>query len=105
MKQNVVKISIEATVAGETLAVDGATVTVGVNAIPSIELSCAPSRPKTNEPNNPNVHTPTISDYNELYGDLASKAHGRATPGDVKINITGDYNDSQIGRASCRERV
>ena len=95
MKKKVAKISVDATVAGFELAVQEATISLGVNAIPAIELMCAPS-----EANNSfgkvdtTVLSPTISHYANIYRELSVLAEGLSETGQVDIQVTGDDKDS-----------
>ena len=90
MRTRVITASVDASVAGQRLGVTGFTITLGVNAIPSIELQCAPSNTGNNTPLKPNVKRPRISDFSDLYRDLAVKAEGLNQPGHVYINIKDD---------------
>ena len=90
MRTRVITASVDASVAGQRLGVTGFTITLGVNAIPSIELQCAPSNTGNNTPLKPNVKRPRISDFSDLYRDLAVKAEGLNQPGQVYINIKDD---------------
>lgn len=94
MKDFVVTVSIDATVAGRKLAAQEAVISLGVNAIPEISLSCAPTTPKSLEPLNPKVQRPTIADYAKLYRDLSVAAESLDKTGDVTIRLDGDYKDS-----------
>ena len=87
MRTRVVTASVDASVAGQRLDVNGFTITLGVNAIPSIELQCAPSKASNNTPLKPNVKRPRISDFSDLYRDLAVKAEGLSEPGQVSIKL------------------
>lgn len=87
MKTRVITASVDASVAGQRLDVNGFTITLGVNAIPSIELQCAPSKAGSKTPLKPNVKRPRISDFSDLYRGLAVKAEGLSEPGQVAINI------------------
>lgn len=93
MKDFVVTVSIEATAAGKKLAAQEAVISLGVNAIPEISISCAPTTPKNLEPLNPNVQKPTIADYANLYRTLSSAAESLKETGDVTIKLDGDYKD------------
>lgn len=90
MKTRVITASVNASVAGQRLDVNGFTITLGVNAIPSIELQCAPSKAGNKTPLKPNVKRPRISDFSDLYRDLAVKAEGLNQTGQVTINIKDD---------------
>lgn len=90
MRTRVITASVDASVTGQRLGVTGFTITLGVNAIPSIELQCAPSKTGNNTPLKPNVKRPRISDFSDLYRDLAVKAEGLNQTGQVTINIKDD---------------
>lgn len=91
MKENVVKISISANVAGRKLDVQGATISLGVNAIPTIELECAPWSGSGASELKPKVAKPTLSDFSDLYKDLAKDAEGLSKTGgvDIEVRATG----------------
>lgn len=90
MRTRVITASVNASVAGQRLDVNGFTITLGVNAIPSIELQCAPSKAGNKTPLKPNVKRPRISDFSNLYRDLAVKAEGLSEPGQVSIKLKDD---------------
>ena len=90
MRTRVITASVDASVSGQRLDVNGFTITLGVNAIPSIELQCAPSKAGNKTPLKPNVKRPRISDFSDLYRDLAVKAEGLNQTGQVYINIKDD---------------
>lgn len=90
MRTRVITASVDASVAGQRLDVNGFTITLGVNAIPSIELQCAPSKASNKTPLKPNVKRPRISDFSDLYRDLAVKAEGLNHTGQVSINLKDD---------------
>ena len=92
MAINVVKIDFSATVDGENLAVEGASISLGVNMIPSVELQCAPSISRSTRVLHPNVEIPKISTFSELYKRLSGKAAGLNVTGNVNITIK-DNND------------
>jgi len=95
MKNKVVKIEVKASVAGRELAAQEATISLGVNAIPSIELNCAPIPSKGNiGPLNAYVLKPTLSQYAEMYQDLSEKAEKLSEPGNISIKLSGDMTDS-----------
>ena len=94
MKTRVVTASVDASVAGQRLDVNGFTITLGVNAIPSIELQCAPSKAGNKTPLKPNVKRPRISDFSDLYRDLAVKAEGLNQTGQVSINLKDDLGNT-----------
>lgn len=90
MKTRVVTATVDASAAGNRLAVNGFTLTLGINAIPSIELQCAPSKTGNNTPLRPNVKRPRISDFSDLYRDLATKAEGLNETGQVTVRLKDD---------------
>ena len=90
MRTRVVTASVKASAGGQRLAVNGFTLTLGVNSIPSIELQCAPSKTGNNTPLRPNVKRPRISDFSDLYRDLAVKAQGLNETGQVTIDVKDD---------------
>ena len=90
MRTRVVTASVKASAGGQRLAVNGFTLTLGVNSIPSIELQCAPSKTGNNTPLKPNVKRPRISDFSDLYRDLAVKAQGLNETGQVTIDVKDD---------------
>lgn len=100
MKTRVVTVSVTATAAGSDLAVNGATLSLGVNAIPSVELQCAPSKTGSRTPLRPNVKRPRISDFSDLYGTLASKAEGLNDTGDVTIEVKDDQGKTDSVKLS-----
>lgn len=87
MKENVVTVSFDAKVAGRRLDVHSATISLGVDAIPRIELMVAPTAGKNPSPLKPAVVKPTISDFSDLYKDLAAKAEGLKERGTVDIAV------------------
>ena len=93
MKEKVAKISVEATVAGYDLAVQEATVSLGVNAIPAVELMCAPSEANYSY-DSPTVVKPTISQFAKMYREMSVLAEGLSETGQVDIQVTGDDKDS-----------
>lgn len=96
MKNHVTTISVNATVAGKRLAVEGATLSLGVNDIPTIELHCAPSDASAAKPLSPVVVKPKLSDFSELYNDLAKKAEGMEETGNVSI-VVHDHGGAEDG--------
>lgn len=74
MRENVVTVSFDANVAGQRLDVHSATISIGVDAIPKIELMVAPTTGRNPSPLKPAVVKSTISDFSDLYKDLAAKA-------------------------------
>lgn len=93
MKEKVAKISVEATVAGYDLAVQEATISLGVNAIPAVELMCAPSEANYSY-DSPTVVKPTISQFAKMYREMSVLAEGLSETGQVDIQVTGDDKDS-----------
>lgn len=86
MKNHVITVSVEANAAGYDLGVQEATITLGVNDIPTIELMCAPTKGKPS-PLEPKVVRPTISEFADMYRDLSEKAEGLSEAADVSISI------------------
>lgn len=84
---HVVKVRINATVAGKRLGVQEATIALGVNAIPSITLVCAPTQGSMT-PLKPDVQATSITDYLVLYAELQKKAEGLDETGSVTISTT-----------------
>lgn len=93
MKEKVVNIQIDATVAGRKLAVQEAQISLGINSIPSIELICAPAVRTNLEPLNPYVYSPSVYNWTTLYSFLATRAEGLNEICNVDITISGDDND------------
>lgn len=98
MEERVVKIKIEATVAGKKLDVCGANVVLGINEIPRIELLVPPTQSENSAPLKPNVFKPTLSEFCMLHDELAKAAEDQDKTGDVHISITtystaSDSND------------
>lgn len=87
MEARIVKITFSATVDGETLAVEGATLSLGIDAVPSIELQCAPSTTESMAILKPNVEVPKISDFSDLYKKMSKKAAGLNVTGNVSIVV------------------
>lgn len=90
MNEKVVKISIEASVAGRKLAVQGAKIVLGINSIPEIELMCAPTVQERISPLDTVVLRQSVSDWADLYKFLAEKAEGLNEKGSVEIELSGD---------------
>ena len=88
MKNYVANIEVKASIAGYELAAQEAIITLGVNAIPSIELHWGIG------PLNAYVLKPTISEYAKLYRELSRKAEGLSETGNISIKLTGDFTDS-----------
>lgn len=93
MEHHVVTVKLDATVAGERVGVQEATVVLGVNAIPMIRLVCVPTRGKLT-PLDPDVSTPDIRDFVSLYNDLQKKAEGLSDT-NSSASITVQYEDSK----------
>jgi len=93
MDNKVVTVEVDATAAGKTLGVQAATLSLAVNEIPTIELSCVPTQ-ASGKPLEPTVCSPTISEFADLYQTLAPYAEGLSETGDVNIKLSGDYNDT-----------
>lgn len=93
MKDFAVTVSVDATVAGKKLAAQEAAISLGVNAIPEISLSCAPTEPKRLVPLDPIVQSPTIAEYASLYRTLSQSAESLKETGDVTVRLDGDYKD------------
>jgi len=93
MKNKVVTVSAKAWVAGYYLGVCEATVTLAVNAVPTVQLECAPSELESYKPLVPHVYAPTISDFSDLYRDLAQKAEGMSEECEIYIETNGDDHD------------
>lgn len=87
MRENVVTVSFDANVAGQRLDVHSATISIGVDAIPKIELMVAPTTGRSPSPLKPAVVKPTISDFSDLYKDLAAKAESLKERGTVDITV------------------
>ena len=103
MTDRVVTIEFSAVVAGIKMDVHAATIHLGVNAVPSIELMVAPTFSKTPSPLKPAVVKPVISDFSDLYTDLADKAEGLMQTGDVDIIVhTNDINGKSEERLSIK---
>lgn len=83
----VVTISVDAVVNGHKLDVSEFTLSLGVNAIPKIELVCAPSQGGTATKLKPYVSSPTLKDYSKLYQDLSADAEGLDKTGTISISI------------------
>lgn len=83
---NVAKIKIHAYVAGKLLSVQGAALSIDLNAIPTIELLCAPS--ERSSFNTVTVIKPSISDFRDLYESLSDAANTLDKTGDIRITVT-----------------
>jgi len=97
----VATLSVEAIVDGINLGVQGATITLGINAIPTIELMCAPSKDGPSEPLKPKVFRPTIKDFSDIYDSLAKRSYGLGVKGDVDISVnyhTGESDSVKLER-------
>ena len=95
MRTRVVTISVDATADGTRLFVQGASISLGINAIPEVTLTCAPSDKGKHTPLEPNVAKPRISDYANLYNKLAAAAESLDKSGSVSIKITDDLGYSE----------
>ena len=93
MSEKVAKISINSSVAGHGLAVQEATISLGVNAIPEVELLCAPSEASSSTAST-TVKKNTVSDYAKMYRNLSVLAEGLSETGNVSIQVSGDDRDS-----------
>lgn len=99
----VATISIDATVDGIKLGVQGATITLGVNEIPSIELMCAPSENGPDAPLKPKVYRPRIKDFSDLYDKLIKKTYGLNSKGDIEITVK--YHDGDEDKIKLKEWI
>lgn len=90
MSDHVVTVYVSANVAGESLHIHEASLVLGVNQIPRIELMVAPTNDSGSTPLKPKVLTPTISDFSDIYRNLANKAPGLNTKGSVHIDVYED---------------
>lgn len=91
---NVITVSVEVDVLNHRFGVENATVTLGVNAIPTIELACAPTRQDVSfTPLVPNLIVPRIADFSEMYRELSVAAEGLGETGTVTITMSGDEED------------
>lgn len=93
MSEHVVTVYVNASVAGVSLHVHEASIILGVNQIPRIELMVAPTNDNGATQLKPKVLKPTISDFSDIYHNLANKAPGLNTKGRVHIDI---YEDGQL---------
>ncbi len=99
MKTKVVNISVEAQVLSYALGAQEATLSLSVNGIPTIELSCAPSEPNlAYKPLVPNVVLPHLSQFADMYRELSIAAEGLDETGYIEIKVSGDDNDSIVLR-------
>ena len=87
----VVTVEVRAVVDGIKLGVHEASVMLGVDSIPSVVLSCAPSEGDMPAPLKPKVFKPTILDFSKLYRKLSMAAEGLDRTGDVYISVK--YSD------------
>lgn len=94
MRHSVVHVELSATVGGRRLGVESATVKLGVNSIPTVELTCAPTQPASMQALEPNVLRPRLSEYASLYRSLAAEAEGLSTQGEVSIRLMETSTDS-----------
>lgn len=94
-KYKVVTVEIDAKVGGESLGVQEATITLGVNAIPMINLVCVPTE-VTKDASSTDVKSPHIKDFASLYDSLSSKAEDMSATGDVSITVDTDGSTDSI---------
>lgn len=95
------RISIEAVVDGVKLGVQEVSISLAVNAIPSITLVCAPSM-IVPDPLKPKVYPSSMLDYYvELYRRFAKVAPGFQRKGSVDITI--EYADGTKDRAEIKD--
>lgn len=96
MSAEVVRISVSASIDGRELQVEGATITLGVNAIPRIELQCVPTESEPSPKESSQVIRPTILEYAKLYREMSKDARGLSKRGNVSISIeeTSGNNDN-----------
>lgn len=90
----VATVRIDVSVAGYELGAQEAVISLGVNAIPEVSISCAPTVQEKLDPSIPNVQGPTIADYAKMYKDLSEKAESLNQTGNVKISIGADDEQS-----------
>ena len=93
MTYSVAKVQIDATVAGKRLGVSEASLALGVNAIPTITLICAPTEGRL-APLDPDVEAPDIRDILKLYEELQPEAEGLSITGDVHWSVKYDSGDT-----------
>lgn len=94
MPEKVLTVKATAVVSGYNLAVSGVTISLAVNAIPTVEISCAPSENPTFSSISPNVSRATPSHFVKTYRDLSAKAEGLSeTNTYLNIKIEGDEKD------------
>ena len=91
MKSN---ISVEASVAGFKLGVQEATISLGVNAIPSVTLTCAPNELGKKASGKATVMDPSLSYHIASYRNLSALAQGLSEEGKVSIDVSGDDSGS-----------
>lgn len=89
-------VSIEATVDGQRLGVQEAVITLGVNAIPQVELSCAPTSSSASASSSPHVSKPVISEFMQMYSSLAKKAENMDVVGNVTISVKGESGTDEV---------
>ena len=94
MDNRVVTVSVEANAAGYKLGVSEATIVLGVNAIPRVELQCAPSMYARQTPLKPDVKTPTLKDYGEVYKKLSVLAEGLSKTGNATFSVKEDRGET-----------
>lgn len=86
MEIHVATISINLNLNGWNTAVQAATISLGVNAIPTIELTCPPSGLDA-APLRPAVENPDLVNLAEGYRRLSEWAEGLDKTGDVRITV------------------
>lgn len=96
MEERVVTVKINATVDGKSLDVCGANIILGINEIPRIELFVPPTDSGRGKPLKPKAFRPRISDFSDLYAEMARKAEGLKTRGNIDITITTDSTGKKI---------
>lgn len=94
MDNRVVTVSVDANAAGYKLGVSEATIVLGVNAIPLVELQCAPSMYARQTPLKPDVKTPTLKDYGEVYKKLSVLAEGLSKTGNATFTVKEDRGET-----------
>ena len=94
-RNKIVTIDIDASAGGEKLGVQEATISLGVNAIPTINMVCVPTE-MAKDSSSVDVMAPHIKDFAKLYGTLADKAEGMSETGNVKITVDTDGNSDSI---------
>lgn len=100
MDNRVVTVSVDANAAGYKLGVSEATIVLGVNAIPRVELQCAPSMYARQTPLKPDVKTPTLKDYGEVYKKLSVLAEGLSKTGNATFTVKEDRGETDTIKLS-----